>query len=112
MNVPKPLWFEVDAKTILKILKVFIRTIQTDCLRVYRILRHVLCHSTAKSEKETSQLAVGLYCCCEVEWSCPPSSALNIAAIFTQHFVTYCPQLVILRHDHTDNYFVNKDTGI
>ena len=60
MNVPKPLRFEVDPKTVLKILNVlctyylhrlFARS------RAYRILRHVLYHSAAKSEKETSQLA-------------------------------------------------------
>ncbi len=35
----------------------YVRTIYTDCSRAYSILRHVLYHSAAKSEKETSQLA-------------------------------------------------------
>ncbi len=60
MNVPKPLRFEVDPKTVLKILNVLCtyylhRLIARS--RAYRILRHVLYHSAAKSEKETSQLA-------------------------------------------------------
>ncbi len=52
MNVPKP-------QTVSMILKVYVhvRTIYTDCSRVYRMLRHVLYHSAAKSEKETNQLA-------------------------------------------------------
>ncbi len=58
MNVPKPLRFEVDPKTILKIFNVLC-TSYTDCSRdrVHIVLRHVLYHSAAKSEKETSQLA-------------------------------------------------------
>ncbi len=60
MNVPKPFRFEVDPKIVLKILNVlctyylhrlFARS------RAYRILRHILYHSAAKSEKETSHLS-------------------------------------------------------
>ena len=60
MNVPKGLRFEVEPRTVLKILNIlYIRTIYTDCSCAYCIPRHVLYHSVAKSEKETSQLAAG-----------------------------------------------------
>ena len=52
MNVPKLLRFEIDSGTVLKILNV-LYILYTDCSRAYRILRHILYHSTAKSEKET-----------------------------------------------------------
>ncbi len=52
----------------------YIRTIYTDCSRAYRILRHVLYHSAAKSEKETSQLAAGSCSCVVTMTSCPTSS--------------------------------------
>ena len=58
INVPNPLRFEVDPKTVSMILNVIIHTIYTDCSHAYHTLRHVLYCSAAKSEKETSQLAV------------------------------------------------------
>ena len=63
MNVPKPLRFEVDPGTVLKIFNVFICILFTHTVRMHkriiRILRHVPYHSAAKHEKETSQLAAG-----------------------------------------------------
>ncbi len=85
MNVPKPLRFEVEPNTVLKILNILytctVRTIYTDCSRAHRILRHVIYHSVAKSEKETSQLAAGYGSRVVRLTSCPTSSGSFI------HFV-------------------------
>ena len=59
MNVTKPLRFEVDPGTVLKIFNVLLYVLFTQTARAYRILRHILYHSAAKSEKKTSQLASG-----------------------------------------------------
>ena len=47
------------SKDRFKDIEFLIRTIYTDCSRAYHILRHILYHSAAKSEKETSRLAAG-----------------------------------------------------
>ena len=62
------------------------RTIYTECLRAYRILRHVLYHSAAKSEKETCQLAAGSWSCVVTMMPCPTSSAVNLSYI---HAIKY-----------------------
>ena len=68
MNVPKQLTFEVESKTVLKILNILYNVLLTQSYysRACRIRRHVLYHSAAKSEKEISQLAAGYR---EVVWS-------------------------------------------
>ncbi len=59
MNVPKPLT-RVRTKDRFQDIECFIHVLFTQTVRVHdRILRHVLYHSAAKSEKETCQLATG-----------------------------------------------------
>ena len=65
----------------------FFLGVNTDCSCAYRIVRHsiiVLYHSTAKSEKETSQLAAGYGSCVVRTMSCPTSSDFEFTIIITK----------------------------